>query len=53
MLAPKLAAGAASLPPEGAVGRLGTECRGSGPACAGLDGTKASRVSQLAARRRP
>jgi hypothetical protein len=31
-----------SLPPEGA------ECRGSKPACAGLDGTKARRVSRLA-----
>ena len=29
-----------SLPPEGA------ECRGSKPACAGLDGTKTSCVSQ-------
>ncbi len=28
----------------------GTECRGSGPACADLDGTKASRVSRLARR---
>ncbi len=29
-----------SLPPEGA------ECRGSKPACAGLDGTKNCRVSR-------
>jgi hypothetical protein len=29
-------------PPEGA------ECRGSKPACAGLDGTKARRVSRMA-----
>jgi hypothetical protein len=37
-------------PKEGSLPLGGTECRGSRSACADLDGTKASRVSRLAAR---
>ena len=52
MMSPQACGYAAARPPEGAHALLGAECRGSKSACADLDGTKATRLWRVAARRR-